>query len=78
MGQHAAECNGGTNQRVQFLVTADGELEVAWSDTLDLEVLCGILSRVGHGQLPVRRGESVLRPCQNGATYACKLQHFGG
>ena len=35
---HAAASNGGLDERVELLVTADGELEVAGRDALDLWV----------------------------------------
>jgi len=37
--QHTTERNGGANQRIEFLVTANGELQVTRGDTLDLQVL---------------------------------------
>jgi hypothetical protein len=41
--QHTTERNGGTDQGVEFLVAADGELEMARRDALDLEVFCRVL-----------------------------------
>lgn len=43
MRQDASEGDGRADQRVQLLVTTDGELEVARRDALDLEILCGVL-----------------------------------
>ncbi len=43
MRQHTTESDGGTDESVQFLVTADGELKVAGRDTLDLEILGRVL-----------------------------------
>jgi hypothetical protein len=43
MRQHASERDCRADQRVEFLVATDGELEVARRDALDLEVLCGVL-----------------------------------
>lgn len=43
MGQNTTKGDGGANERVEFLIAADGELQVAGSDTLDLEVLGGVL-----------------------------------
>lgn len=37
--------DGGTNQGVELFVTTDGKLQVARCDTLDLEVLGGVLQR---------------------------------
>lgn len=39
MWQNTTERDGRADQRIQFLVSADGELQVARSDTLDLEIL---------------------------------------
>lgn len=41
--QDTTKGDGGTNQGVKFLVTTDGKLEMAGGDTLDLEVLGGVL-----------------------------------
>lgn len=45
MREDTSEGDGGADQGIQFFVTADGELEMAGRDTLDLEVLCGVLRR---------------------------------
>lgn len=45
MGQNTTECNGGTDEGVELLVTTDGELQMTGRDTLDLEVLGGILGQ---------------------------------
>lgn len=45
MWQDTTKGDGGTDQRVQFFVTANSELQVARSDTLDLEVLGSILKK---------------------------------
>lgn len=55
--QHTTESNSGANQGVELLVTTDGELQVARGDTLDLQVLGGVLRRVSRG-LGRRRDES--------------------
>ena len=39
MRQDTAEGDGGANQRVEFLITANGELQVAWRDALDFKIL---------------------------------------
>lgn len=38
--------NGGSDQGVEFLVSADGELKVAGRDTLDLEILGGVSGKL--------------------------------
>ena len=40
--QHAAEGDCRADERVQFLVAADGQLQMARGDALDLEVLGGV------------------------------------
>jgi len=39
VGDHTSASDGGFNQGIELLVAADGQLEVAWGDALDLEVL---------------------------------------
>ena len=39
---HAAASNGGLDERVELLVTADGELQVAGGDALHLKVLARV------------------------------------
>lgn len=39
MRQNTSESNGSADECVEFLVTSDGELEMAWRDALDLQVL---------------------------------------
>lgn len=41
-GQHTSEGDSGTDKSVEFLITTDGELQVARGDTLDLEILGGV------------------------------------
>lgn len=41
-GQDTAERDGGADQGIQLFVAADGQLQVAGGDTLDLEVLGGV------------------------------------
>ena len=43
MWQNTSESNGCTNEGIEFFVSADGELKVARSNTLDLEILGGVL-----------------------------------
>lgn len=45
--QYASEGDGGADQGVELLVAADGELEVAGGDALDLEILGGVLREGG-------------------------------
>ena len=46
MWQDTTECDRGADQCVQFFVTADSELQVAGSDTLDFQVLGGVSSKL--------------------------------
>lgn len=43
MWQNTTESDCGTDEGVEFLVATNGQLEVAGCDTLDLEVLGGVL-----------------------------------
>lgn len=43
MRKNTTESDGGTDQRIEFFVATDSELQVAWRDTLDLEILGSIL-----------------------------------
>jgi len=40
--QNTSKGDGGTDQGIEFFVTPDGELEMAGSDALDLEILGGV------------------------------------
>ena len=42
MRNHTTASNGGLNQSVKFFVSANGQLQVAWSDSLHLKVLWGV------------------------------------
>jgi len=46
--QHTSASNGGFDQTVEFLVTADGQLKVTRSDTFHLQILAGIASQFQH------------------------------
>jgi hypothetical protein len=41
--KYTSKSDGGADKGIEFFVTADGELEVAGGDTLDLEILGGVL-----------------------------------
>lgn len=43
MWQDTTEGDGGADQGIELLVTTDGKLQVAGSDTLDLEILGSVL-----------------------------------
>ena len=42
MRQDTTEGDRGPDKGVEFLVAADGELQMAWGDALDFEVLGGV------------------------------------
>jgi hypothetical protein len=48
VGNHSTTSNGGLDQGVELLITADGELKVAGRDALHLEVLAGVSSELEH------------------------------
>lgn len=69
MWQDASKGDGGADQGVEFLVSADGELEVARGNALDFEILRGVLSTrisIYH----VIKGRRV--------THSSQLKNFGG
>lgn len=46
MWQNTSESDSGADKRVEFFVAANCELEMAWRDALDLQVLGGIASKL--------------------------------
>lgn len=42
VGDDTAAGNGGLDEGVQFLVTTDGQLQMAWGDTLHLQIFGSI------------------------------------
>jgi hypothetical protein len=46
MREDTTKGDRGADERVEFFVSADGELQVAGSDTLDFEILCSILGKL--------------------------------
>lgn len=85
--QDTAKGNGGADQGVKFLVTANGKLEMARCNALDLEILCGVLKRRDmsvKGQARVamccaqgaRDKGQIKRRKTGGKTYACQLKYL--
>ena len=50
MWQNSSEGDSCANESVEFLVTTDGKLKMSRCDTLDLEVLRGILQKYISGE----------------------------
>lgn len=83
--QDTTKGDGGLDQSIQLFVTSYGELEVARSDTFDLEILGGVLGVSLAAKLEIgsrgREGnttlQSQIRANKNG-TYACQFENFGG
>ena len=48
MRQHASEGDGRADQRVELLVAADGQLQVAGRNALDLQVLGRVAGQLEH------------------------------
>ena len=48
VGNHTAASDGRLDQGIEFLVSADRELQVAGGDALDLEVLAGVARELEH------------------------------
>lgn len=55
VGEDTTKGDGGTNERVEFLVAANRELQMAGSDALDLEILGGILREKNMSECMTRR-----------------------
>ncbi len=68
MREDATKGDRGADERVEFFVSADSELQVAGGDALDFEVLGGVLGtklasrRLGRGWV----------------THSCELENFSG
>jgi hypothetical protein len=43
MGKDTSERNSRTDEGIKFFVSTNGELKVTGGNTLDFEILCGIL-----------------------------------
>ena len=54
VGNDAAAGDGGLDEGVQLLVSADGELQMAGGDTLDLQVLGGVAGQLENLELRKR------------------------
>lgn len=48
VGDDTTAGNGGLDEGVELLITADGELKVAGGDALHLEVLGGVAGKLEH------------------------------
>lgn len=48
VGNHTTASNGGLNQSVELLISADGELKVTWSHSLHLQVFAGVTGELKH------------------------------
>ena len=46
VGDHTTASNGGLDERVKLLVTADSQLQVTGSDSLHLEILASVASEL--------------------------------
>ncbi len=73
MREDTSKGDGGADQGIQLFVAADGELEMARRDTLDLEVLRSILWGGGAGL-----AQNSVATRQRDNTHPGKLKHLGG
>ena len=48
VGDHTTTSNGSLDERIKFFITANGQLQVAWRDSLYLQVLAGIACELKH------------------------------
>ena len=46
MRQNTSKGNGGTDKRIEFFITSDSELEMAWRDALDFEILGSVACKL--------------------------------
>lgn len=46
VGNNTTSGNGGLDKSIQFFVSPNGQLQVTWCDTLDLQILTGIASQL--------------------------------
>lgn len=69
VGQDTSESDGGANKSVEFFVAANGELKMAGRDSLDLQILCGVLLDIVSG---------VIRQIRKGMTHSCEFEDFSG
>lgn len=74
MWQDTTEGDGGADQGVELLITTDGQLQVAWGDTLDLEVLGGVLQDIDRVSINTMVGESQATAAQ---ALRCNLGGMG-
>lgn len=79
MGQDTTEGDGGADESVELFVTTDGELEVAGRNTLDLEVLGGVLKSTGSVTCSMEKQDRMSVVLKPGGlwTYACEFEDFG-
>ena len=67
VGDHTTTSNGSLDERIKFFVAADSQLQVTWRDSLHLQVLACIASKLEHlcGEV-LKDGSSVdCRCCTN-------------
>jgi hypothetical protein len=79
MRQHTTKSDGRANQGIELFVTADGELQVPWRDTLDLEILRCVASQFKDfgGEVFEDSGD-VDSGCKGGSVLASMSREVGG
>lgn len=79
MRQHTTKSDGRADQGIEFFVTADGELQVPWRDTLDLEILRCVASQFkDFGGEVFEDGGDVDSGCKGGSVLASASGEAGG
>lgn len=63
--------DSGFNKRVELFVTADGQLQVAWGDALDLEVFAGVTCQFENLSREVFENSSGVDCCSGADAGAC-------
>ena len=60
VGDHTTASNGSLDERIKFFVAANGQLQVAWRDSLHLQVLASVACELEHLRSEVlKNGSSV-------------------
>lgn len=60
--QHTSKGDGGADEGIELFVAADGQLEMARRDALDLEVLGCVLHLVVSGRIDGGKQKNLRRP----------------
>ena len=71
MGDHTTTSNGGLDQGVELLIATDCQLQVAWSNALDFQVLACVASELENLGRKVLKDRGSVN-CRRGADTAVR------